>query len=66
MLIRMEGERDKMEGLSVLEDINNRHIDKKKKRLKEEEKTGLSDTFSRSQLLKLESKLIRESNSIRV
>ena len=62
MLIRMKGERDK--GLSVLADINNRHIDKKK--LKEEEKTGLSDAFSRSQLLKLESKLIRESNSIRV
>lgn len=30
MLIGMEGVRDKMEGLSVLADVNNRHIDKKK------------------------------------
>lgn len=62
----MKGERDKMESLSVLTDIQNRHIERQKEKLQGNEKTGLSNAFSRSQLLKLESKLIRESNSIRV
>lgn len=46
-LIRMEGEGNKMEGLSVLVDTQNRHREtKKEERLKENEKIGLSDAFS--------------------
>lgn len=34
MLIRMEGEGDKLEGLSVLVDIQNRHIERPKRKNK--------------------------------
>lgn len=65
MLIRMEGEGDKMEGLSIIVDKQNRHIERPKgKKVK-----GRWENWTFwciFKLLKLESKLMWEPNSLRV
>lgn len=67
MLIRMEGEGDKLEGLSVLVDIQNRHIERPKRKKKKVKGSWENWTFCCIfKLLKLESKLMWEPNSIRV